>query len=186
MVKIQFSSKYIILVLCAVALVALLWTAHFIMSGSRSNSSVSLKNAGINDFNFKLNFNVLGKEQLDTYKGTYTKDLVLNGTKTIDFKIPDNVKSEIYKLMMDVNILSFPDTLKAGSMLVMPSCDYKLTVTINGKTKNIIWKDGLYPSMKDSLPKDNKNFLKIVKYISDYIYSTEEYKNMPQANGGYE
>ena len=40
--------------------------------------------------------------------------------------------------------------------------------------------------MTTDLPKDNVDFLKLVKHISDYIYSTEEYKNMPKVNGFYE
>jgi hypothetical protein len=87
--------------------------------------------------------------------------------------------------MMDIDIMSFPDTLKVEGMSVTPSCDYNLTVTIKGKTKTIVWNDGFITSMTEDLPKDNVDFLNLVKDISDYIYSTEEYKNMPKANGFY-
>lgn len=140
----------------------------------------------IDDFNFRLNFSTYGKSQIDTYKGTLTKDLILDGSKTIEFKIPDNVKKDIYKLMMDINILSYPDTLKVDGMAITPSCDYELTVTINGKTKTIIWKEGFPPFMTDNLSKENQNFLKLVKHIDDYICSTEEYKKMPKERGAYD
>lgn len=41
---------------------------------------------------------------------------------------------------------------------------------------------------KGTFTKDlvNVDFLKLVKHISDYVYSTAEYKNMPEANGGYD
>jgi hypothetical protein len=186
MSKILSRSKYIVWVLCIVVLGGVLSATYFVMHKSSSGNLSSSQASNRDEFNFKLNFSTFGKEQIDTYKGTYTKDLVLNGTKTINFKLPDNVKNEIYKLMMDINIMSFPDTLKADGMAVTPSCDYKLTVTIKGKTKSIEWKEGFYTFMTENLPKENVNFLKLVKYIGDYIHSTEEYKNMPEANGGYD
>lgn len=183
--RIVLGGKYTALILCLVMLGILLSAIYFVRQKNQSGDPNTLYGK-FDDFNFRLNFNTLGKEQIDTYRGTLTKDLVMDGTKTVKFKIPNDVKKEIYKLMIDINILSFPDTLKVDGMAVTPSCDYKLTATINGRVKTIVWKEGFYPSMIDNLPKDNVNFLKLVKYISDYIYGTEEYKNMPQAKGGYE
>ena len=128
----------------------------------------------------------MGREQIDTYKNTFTKDLVMNGTKTIGFRIPVKVKDDIYRLMKEFDIMSFPDTLENEGLYVTPSSDYKLIVTMEGKTKAIIWKEGLYPGMTNKLPQYNADFLKIVKYIQDYIYSSKEYKNMPEANGCYD
>lgn len=88
--------------------------------------------------------------------------------------------------MMDIDIMSFPETLKVDGMYVTPACHYKLTVTIEGKTKNIVWNDGFDTSDIENLPTDNANFLRLVKDISDYIYSTEEYKSMSKAESFYE
>lgn len=139
-----------------------------------------------NDFNFRLNYNIYGKYQIDTYEGTFTKDLIEDGIKTIDFAIPYSTKKDIYKIMMDINIMSFPENLKIDGIDITPPCDYNLTVTINGKTKNIIWEKGFHEQMTDNLPEDNVKFLRLVKYISDYIYNTDEYREMPKANGGYD
>ena len=158
-------------------------TSHLI---SEKGTTDTLQGENSDDFNFQLNFNIYGRDQIDTYKGTFTKDLVMDGTKTIKFKIPENVKKDIYNLMMDIDIMLFPDILKVEGMAVTPSCDYKLTVTIKGKTKTIVWNEGFYTDMTTNLPKDNVNFLKLVEHIRDYIYSTDEYKNMPIANGGYD
>ncbi len=186
MSKITHGSKRTILIICLVITAILIPTTYLIIQNIKSNKTDTFQYENSDDFNFKLNFNTYGKDQIDTYKGTFTKDLVMDGTKTIEFKIPDNVKNNIYNLMKDINIMSFPDTLEVKGMGVTPSCDYKLTVTINGKTKTIVWNEGFYADMTDNLPKANVNFLKLVKHISDYIYSTDEYKNMPKANGGYD
>lgn len=140
----------------------------------------------MSNFNFSLNFNTYGRDQIDTYNGTFTKDLVLDGTNTIDFKLPDDIKKEVFSLMTEIDIMSFPEMLKVDGMAVTPSCDYKLTVTMNGKTKTIVWNEGFHPSMDVELPKENMDFLRLVKLISDYIYGTDAYKNMPKSNGGYD
>ena len=186
MSKITHVSKRTILIICLVIVAILIPTTYFVIQNSKSNEIDTLQDDNSDDFNFKLNFNTNGKDQIDTYKGTFTKDLVMDGTKTIEFKIPDNIKNDICNLMVDIDIMSFPETLKVEGMGVTPSCDYKLTVTIKGKTKTIVWNEGFYTDMTTNLPKDNVNFLKLVKHISDYIYSTDEYKNMPKANGGYD
>jgi len=183
--KITHISKRPILIICLVIFAILIPTTYLVIQNSKSNEIDTLQDDNSDDFNFQLNFNTLGRYQIDTYKGTFTKDLVMDGTKTIEFKIPDNVKKDIYNHMIDIDIMSFPDTLKIEGMGSKPSCDYKLTVTIKGKTKTIVWNEGLYTDMTTNLPNNNVDFLKLVKYISDYIYSTDEYKNMPKANGGY-
>ncbi len=186
MSKITHVSKRTILIICLVLFVILIPTTYLVIPNSKLNKIDTLQDKNLDDFNFQLNFNTYGKDQIDTYKGTFTKDLVMDGTKTIEFKLPNYIKKDIYNSMMDIDIMSFPDTLKVEGMSVTPSCDYKLTVTIKGKTKVIIWNEGFYTDMTTNLPKDNVNFLKLVKDIRDYIYSTDEYKNMPKANGGYD
>lgn len=185
MSKFIFSSRKK-LVLTGVLLLGILLLVVYFVAQNSSSHNANVTNEYPADFNFCLNFNTYGKNQIDTYKGTFTKDLVLDGTKTIDFEIPDHAKKDIYKVMMDIGVMSFPDELKVRGMVVTPSCDYKLTVTMNGKTKEIIWKEGFFTSMTENLPQENVKFLSLVKFISDYIYSTDEYKNMPKANGGYD
>ena len=175
-----------IFVLIGVVLLSILLISFFFIAKNYTSKNINGMNHYPEDFNFRLNFNTYGKNQIDTYIGTFTKDLVLDGTKTIDFNIPLTVKKDIYKKMMDINIMSLHDRLKVDGMNVTPSCDYKLTVTINGRVKNIIWEDGFYTSITENLSKENVKFLELVKFISDYIYSTDEYKNMPKANGGYD
>jgi hypothetical protein len=172
--NIHFSKRAIIIV-CLAIFAAFIPITYLVIQNNKSKGT----DFNLDDFNFRLNFYTYGKEQIDTYKGTLTKDLVLNGTKTVKFKIPDNVKNDIYDLMMNIDIMSFPDTLNLEEVTITPSCDYELTVTMQGKTKTIIWNEGFYPELADDLPKENTDFLKLVEYIRDYTYNTDEYKNMP-------
>ncbi|HEY9061756.1 MAG TPA: hypothetical protein VIO64_14780 [Pseudobacteroides sp.] len=180
------NNKLVVFIISAAVLVVLLCTAYVAIQNFQPKDIYILSYEDLDKFNFKLNFNTNGKYQIDTYKGTFTKDLVKDGTKTIEFKLPDNIKKSIYDLMRDIDIMSFPTKLDLEGTGIMPSCDYKLTVTIGSKSRTIEWSNGLYPEVNNiDLSIHNKNFLKLVKYISDYIYSTDEYKNMPEANGAY-
>ena len=185
----MYSSTFkrkVIVIFSGIILFGIVFSAFFFVAQNNTSKDISAMNDYPEDFNFCLNFNTYGKEQIDTYKGTFTKDLVLDGTKTIDFDIPHSIKKDIYNMMLEINITSFPDSLKVDGMFVTPSCNYNLTTTINGEDKSIIWEDGFPTSMTESLPKENYKFLELVKFISDYIYSTDEYKNMPKTNGGYD
>lgn len=173
MIRKLIHSKLLVLLVCIIILGDALFT-------------VFLLNKNTDGFNFKLNFNTYGKDQINTYNKTFTKDLVLNGSQTIDFEFSTEVKQQILELMTKMNIMSCPDDLKVEGMGITPPCHYKLTVTIKGETKTIIWDEGFYSGMTENLPRDNVNFLKLVEFVSNNIYSMEEYKNMPEANGGYD
>lgn len=174
------------LIICLIALVISIPVVYLAMRNRTINNVDTSQTLNMDEFNFRLSFNTYGRNQIDTYDGTFTKGLANYRTETIKFKIPDPVKKNIYNFMMDIDIMSFPETLKVDGMYVTPACHYKLTVTIEGKTKNIVWNDGFDTSDIENLPTDNANFLRLVKDISDYIYSTEEYKSMSKAESFYE
>ena len=93
-------------------LAVLLSTTFFLIKNNNSKDSDTLHVESLDDFNFELNFSTYGWDRIDTYNGTFTKDLVASGTKTIKFTIPDNIKKGIYDLLMDIDIMSFPNELK--------------------------------------------------------------------------
>jgi hypothetical protein len=141
----------------------------------------------IDEFEFKLTFNTFGKDVIDTYNNTYTKDLVLDGTKTIFFEIPFETKKEIYYLLKEVNISEFPENIDLPDFYTSPECTYHLSAVIDGKSISVNWENGLYSyDGKIQLPDLNIRFLRVIEYVSAYIYSTEEYRKMPEAKGGYD
>jgi len=147
-----------------------------------------------NDFNFSLNFSTYGRDIIDTYNNTFTKDLVSAGTETIDFVILMDKMNEIYEAFVELKIFDLPDDINAQAQLTMgesitewePHNNYILKYTFNGETRTIICNDG-GPWCADSGPPDTRERLvQFVKIISDYIYSTEEYNKMSPFEGGYE
>ncbi len=118
------------LMVLVTSIAILLCTGYIVAKNFPTNGTDTSYNGNISEFNFRLNFNTHGINQIDTYKGIFTKDLVLDGTKTIYFKIPDNVKRDIYNLMAEIDIMAFPDDLKVDEKGMSPSCNYEMTVTI--------------------------------------------------------
>ena len=145
------------------------------------------------DFNFTIDFGTYGKNNIDTYHNTFTKDLVIAGTETIDFVIPAEKMREIYEVFEEYKISGLPDDINAevkhdtgqNYTAWTPSARYSLTYTCDGKTRTIVCEDG-GPWYADSGPPDSRNRLvAFVSFVSEYIYSTKDYQKMSPGEGGY-
>jgi hypothetical protein len=146
------------------------------------------------DFNFLIDYGICGNNRIDTYSGTFTKDLIIAGTETIDFTIPADKMREIYHAFAEYEVSGLPDDINSEIDLNIagrsytthePYAVYALTYTCNEETRTIVCNDG-GPWYADSGPPDTRGRLvAFVTYITEYIYSTEDYKNMSPAEGGY-
>ena len=136
------------------------------------------------DFNFSLTFGVGGKNSINTYEKTFTKDLVIDETETIEFNIPKNEMHKIYRYIKEHEIDKLSSELSLEGMSVIPSQQLNFTYTDNGEIKSIIWRDAFWEEER-SLPNQNNQFLRFIDTIIEYIYNTDEYKSMSPANGEY-
>ena len=143
-------------------------------------------------FNFVLNFGINGRNVIDTYKGTFTKNLISAGTEKIDFIIPEDKMDEIYKLFEELEIYDLPNDINAHAEETMKgflrtrtsSEKYILRYTLNGETKTIVCDDG-GPWTVGRLPDTRNRLVKFATFIFEYIYDTDVYKNMQPAEDGY-
>ncbi|MDP4142908.1 MAG: hypothetical protein Q8936_00290 [Bacillota bacterium] len=134
------------------------------------------------DFNFVLNYGVNAKNQLDTIKGTYTKDLVAAPSVTTPLKLSEKEMNEIYSRMKDINIISYPENFYPKSnMFKTPYDTYSIKIIANGKEKTINWKDESVSDSKEAVQLRGL-FIKIHSIVSE----KEEYKKLPRQTGGYD
>lgn len=56
------------------------------------------------DFELSLNFSYYGKEEVNFYNNTITKDLIEGGLSTINFNSDDKILEDIYKKLKAQNI----------------------------------------------------------------------------------
>ena len=134
------------------------------------------------DFNFIFNYGVNGKNQLNTFKGQYTKDMVIAPSATAHLLLSDEEMRTIYLEMVKIYIWNYPESFNPKSNLKQtPFETYTIKIVIDGKEKNITWKDE-----KDSKSKDAVKLRELFNKIIIIINQKEEYKKLPPAKGGYD
>ncbi|WP_313885246.1 hypothetical protein [Clostridium sp. DJ247] len=134
------------------------------------------------DFNFVFNYGVNAKNQLDTAKGQFTKDMVLEPSITTNLKLSDDEISTIYSEMKKINILDYPDNFNPKSNTIQTPYDtYSIKIIIEGKEKCIYWKDESVSETKEAA-----QLRKLFKKIQEIIVNKEEFKKLPEAKGGYQ
>ncbi len=151
-----------------------------------STSEIEPKYTASNGFNFILAFGVGAKNVLNTFEGTFTKDLVQMGTKTAELKLTANDMDEILSQMKKIDIFSYPDIYdhkaEYGPITIVTPCNsYYLFVNLDGKQKKISWKDENMASTEKANALRN-----LLKKIESMLFEKKEYKDMPEAVGGYD
>jgi hypothetical protein len=155
----------------------------FLLIGRNSTSTRNqLPDAKPKNFNFVFNYGVNAKNQLDTIKEEYTKDMVIDPSVTTNFILSDEEMNIIYSEMKKINILNYPENFNPKSnMHRTPFETYSIKIVIDGKEKNIYWKDENISETKEAI-----QLRKLFKQIEEIIINKEEYKKLPAANGGYD
>lgn len=123
---------------------------------------------------------------LNTFEQLYTKDLVLDGSITVDFWLTEAEQERIKNKLEAVDFFSFPDTLiyQMGPDSIMvrmepdPGWQF-LRIADENRDKIVYWR---YP-----LSEGNELVQRLVKLknlIIDIIEAKPEYKKLPPTRGG--
>lgn len=145
-----------------------------------------------NDFAIRFSSKYIAEEIYDTYTGTIQKDLVENGTATANFAPSEDTLKAIYAKVLEYQIYSIDrkmtnDVLADKDDLqfnVSTNYTYEIKITANGNTY-IIRGDDTAQGFKDT-NNDAQNFVSFIGFMRSVLYETPEYKNLPDAVGGYE
>jgi hypothetical protein len=135
------------------------------------------------DFNFSLQYGINGINEINTYENTITKDLILDGTKSIKFEIPKKDLGDVYSKLVELDIARISEKLVNKKLFITPLTEYILTFTIS-KRKYTVSGDATMYSLNGNEQVDD--FSTFVKYVIDYVESTTEYKSLPEPEGGYD
>jgi hypothetical protein len=152
---------------------------------------VAADKAGVpSDFGFALKYGVGARNIVDTYKGTYQKDLVSAGTVKTKLTFTPEEITQIYDKMLEIEIMSYPESFeppyaehyKADMVrIVEPHMTYDLHVTFAGQTKDITWNDTNTSKLKKA-----EELRELYQYIDELIRHKEAYYKLPNAVGGYD
>lgn len=134
------------------------------------------------DFGFILRYGVGAKNELNTLKGTFTKDLISAGTSTGKLELSKDELQRIFDHMYAMKIADYPEQYQeASQMHVTPYITYDLTINYKGNSKHILWKDDSYSKSRQAA-----QLRGLFNQIITMIESKPEYKKMPPPVGGYD
>jgi hypothetical protein len=122
------------------------------------------------------------RDLLDTFDGTLTKDLILDGTVTIPFWL---TKAEQETLLVEFkreDFFGLPDTLfPVHGMYIDPNPSPDLIrVEAEGMDKTVVW---MYPL--DQTKPGNQAILRLAAAIRRIVEARQEYKELPEPKRGY-
>ena len=120
-------------------------------------------------------------DELNTFEGTFTKDLVMDGLITVEFWLSKEDQESIIQLAQELSFFSLPNTIpmKPGvGMEPNPSPD-SLRIKFEDMDKTVVWS---YPN--DSENTDYKKVIELSEHIMSIVKESETYKLLPEARGG--
>ena len=167
--------KYIILAVTLAILVPLLCLAG---CGERESP--------ISDFDLEFKYGITAGNVLNTFQGTYTKDMVADPPITVDFTLSEEEKEEIYLKMVEINFFDYPDKFSievlpdAIMTMVTPHNSYYFRVVDGSQTKELQWDDDI------KNPDQQADRLReLIILIRNIIESKEDYKALPTPTSAY-
>ena len=145
------------------------------------------------DFGFILFFGPLmpSRNVLDTFSGTFSKDMVVDSNITADLRLSPQQLEEVYRRMVDIGIEDYPRVFKpdpdppenSGSVQYDDpfSTSYLLRLRAGGRELMVEWEDHSQPSHSP----EATALRTLLDDMARMIESREEYKQLPPANGAY-
>ena len=138
------------------------------------------------DFNFILKYGITARNEINTFDGKFTKDMIADPPITIDLVLSGTEMDNIYQKMLDIDFFNYPEEFKVivpeGELIstVTPYSGYYFTVEYSSKVKELKWEDEITnPDIKADKLRE------LIKLIRDIIESKPEYKALPEPSGGY-
>ena len=140
---------------------------------------VSRYDSSKNPINLDFKYGYEGRNELNTFTGAFTKDLVADGTATTWLILSREELSQIQNRLSDIGFFNYPDIFPSQGA-VTPRTDYYLRVQDGSTVKEVTW-------YQDSLmdEKTKTDLTQLYSLIVSMIKEKLEYKLLPPANGGW-
>lgn len=137
------------------------------------------------NFNFVFKYgvessNIGPRNILDTFKQTYTKDMVTDPPITTNLTLSLNELKQIYQKMLDIGFFQYPNNFVGSGVSVIPHESYYLKVKYGSSIKELSW-DYKIPPRDEQL----ERLYSLSKFIIGIIEAKPEYKSLPEPKGAY-
>lgn len=167
------------ILLISIAVIILAVAGFFIFFQETSNAPTNLPSGESANFNLIFKYGVGAKNELNTFDQTYTKDMVMDPSVTIKFKLTDSELVNLRQKIEDLKLFDKDEKLAEGEtgMMRTPCSSYYLKVQKDSVSEELPW-DDCQGKISDKLQQ-------FIDYVIPIIESKEEYKNLPVPKGGY-
>ncbi|WP_078380636.1 hypothetical protein [Sutcliffiella halmapala] len=138
------------------------------------------------DFHFKMSYGVGAKNEIDTFKGVYTKDLVLDGVVQTELVFTNEERERIYGEMKKIELLvrskKVTNQTEDGSYCGSDPVESTIiSMVINGETLEVSW------TTDNCQTQDLLELEGFVDFIhKELIVTKKEYQKLPSGTGGYD
>ena len=119
---------------------------------------------------------------MDTFNGTLTKDLVLNGTVTVPFGFKRSEQDSLVAVLAQTDFVGLPDTLyPMPNVSIYPDPGFQvLRVELEGTTKSLVWM-----AILDASDPRTGRVRELWTRLRSLVQSTDTYRQLPLAEGAY-
>jgi hypothetical protein len=165
------------------AVVAIIISLTILLAYAFWANNVPQYDSSKNVINIIFKYGVMAKNQLNTFNGTFTKDLVIDGTITTKMILPQEELKSILQKTIDIGFFNYPASFPPNpNRTVTPQTDYYLKVqnSEGSITKEVSWNTN---SLLEGNTEENLGQLAV--YIMNMVEEKPEFKALPPAHGGY-
>lgn len=134
------------------------------------------------DFAFSVRFGITGKNEINTFDDTVTKDLVIHGTATANLVLTEREMADIYARLRQINVTGEMklETGRKGCTQT-PYDEEHWRIRLNGEERTLEWSEE-----NCEVTEDAKKLKEIRSYIFELVQHKDEYRELPEAEGGYD
>jgi hypothetical protein len=136
--------------------------------------------------NLIFKYGVTAKNELDTFKGKFTKDMITDPSITIELSLSEQEMESIHQKMVEIDFFNYPDRFEVNVLpgeltgMVTPYSTYYFKVEYNSQVKELWWGDEITnPDQKA------EKLRELIMLIRNIVESKEEYKKLPEPRSGY-
>lgn len=138
------------------------------------------------NFDLMLKYGVGAKNIVNTLDDTFTKDMVLDPSITVDLALTPHELNLIYQKMIEIDFFAYPDVFvipiapgcPGGGMA--PSSSYAFEVVAGDQTKTLAWNDSITNQNTQA-----EKLRDLINLIVTIVESKQEYQELPEPRGGY-
>ena len=99
------------------------------------------------NLNLIFRYGIGARNELDTFQGTYTKDMIRDLPITVNLALSEEEMDRIYQKMVEINFFNYPDQFSVSvpigepTGMVTPYASYYFKVDYNSQIKELRWED---------------------------------------------